>query len=90
MSFHSYDLGAVAIYYAVIIQRIFIACQACATHRSRIVIALFEIPSFRSVYCQRKQSRLVREFGKQLWQQPIRITVLGGVLVLNYALLGSV
>lgn len=75
------------LYYVVIMTRLYDACENCARMRTRIAVTLFAIPNPERCSVH---SQMVREFGRQIMHEPIRITVLGGVLVLNYKLFGSV
>lgn len=65
--------------------------------RTRIAVALFTMVNHEEADsgsgCSAvidDQSRMVCDFGRQMWHQPIKVTVLGGIMVLNYALFRSV
>lgn len=73
------------VFYAVVMTRLFGACDECGTMRTRCAVALFASKPRTNLGL----SEAVRSFGWQLLHEPIRITVLGGVLVLDSALFGS-
>lgn len=82
-----YDDLSQFIFYILILLRLFNACKLCSTMQTRIAIAVFAVPNrLRSV----AQARIVRQLAGQMHHQPIEINVLGGFLVLNYSLFGSV
>lgn len=78
------------LFYAIVMTRLFDACESCNTMRTRIAVALFAIDNPERRSGDGLLSRIVREFGRQLWHEPIRFTVMGGVLVLDYSMFGAV
>lgn len=77
-------------FYAIVMTRLFDACESCNTMRTRIAVALFAMDNAERRRGDGSLSQMVREFGRQLWHEPIRITVMGGILVLDYSMFGAV
>lgn len=81
-----------AVFVAVVLVRLFTACETCKVMRSRIAVALFSMPNpvRQAVGIDSSQSHMVCEIGRQLRHQPIRIVVLDGLLVLDNRLFKAV
>lgn len=93
----SYDETSRVAFYIVVLTRLCHACTLCERQRTRIAVALFALRDetaavdgdWDAKHSEAPGGRL-RDMSIQLLHQPIRVTVLGGLMVLNYALLRSV
>lgn len=78
------------LFYAIVMTRLFDACESCNTMRTRIAVALFAMDNPWRRHGDGSLSRIVREFSRQIWHEPISFTVMGGILVLDYSMFGAV